>query len=320
MESAVAAPARLGSRISGRALRWLLWLAAAVALAVGLRLTVLRPAPRSRSRSSARPRGRVEESVTNSKAGTVKSRRRAELSPEVGGRVRGAPGEKGRACAPGRRPHAHRRRRLPRAGRPPGERARGGARRPARGVPDGGAARPRARAQPGALAREARLGRSGSTSCRAGATRRRRPARRPGRGSARREAALAAARVNLEKTVLRAPFDGVVAEVTTEVGEWITPSPPGLPIPPVLVLLDAGAIYVSAPMDEVDVGKVRAGQPVRVTFDAFPGRSFAGRVTRVAPYVQDVAGAEPHVRDRGGARRRGFRARAAARAPRRTSR
>ena len=94
--------------------------------------------------------------------------------------------------------------------------------------------------------------------------------------------------MNLEKTVLRAPFDGVVAEFRTEVGEWITPSPPGLPIPPVIVLLDAGAIYVSAPMDEVDVGKVRAGQPARVTFDAYPGRSFPGRVTRVAPYVHDA--------------------------------
>jgi HlyD family secretion protein len=94
--------------------------------------------------------------------------------------------------------------------------------------------------------------------------------------------------VNLGKTVLRAPFNGVVADVTTEVGEWITPSPPGLPIPPVIVLLDPNAIYVSAPMDEVDVAKVRVGQPVRITLDAYPGRSFAGKVTRVAPYVMDV--------------------------------
>ena len=94
MESAVAAPARLGSRISGRALRCLLWLAAAAALAVGLRLTVLRPArvPVTVFRAAA---GRVEESVTNSKAGTVKSRRRAELSPEIGGRVRELPAKKG---------------------------------------------------------------------------------------------------------------------------------------------------------------------------------------------------------------------------------
>jgi HlyD family secretion protein len=102
------------------------------------------------------------------------------------------------------------------------------------------------------------------------------------------DAALEAARVNLEKAVLRAPFDGVVAELKTEVGEWITPSPPGLPIPPVIVLLDPASTYVSAPMDEVDVGKIRSGQAVRITLDAFPGRSFSGKVTRVAPYVQDA--------------------------------
>jgi HlyD family secretion protein len=96
------------------------------------------------------------------------------------------------------------------------------------------------------------------------------------------------AHANLEKTVLRAPFDGVVADVTTELGEWITPSPPGLPIPPVIVLYDDASTYVSAPMDEVDVAKVRVGQPARVTLDAYSGKPFPGRVTRVAPYVLDL--------------------------------
>ena len=254
MESAVAAPARLGSRISGRALRFLLWLAAAAALAVGLRLTVLRPArvPVTVFRAAA---GRVEESVTNSKAGhgQIPPPRRA-LARDRRPRAR-APGEEGRPCAPGRRPHADRRGRLPRAGRRPAERrSRRRCRRASRpaGRPSSSTASSRATRR--SRARSSSRW-SGSTSSRAGATRRRRPARRPGRGSARRGPALVAARVNLEKTVLRAPFDGVVAEVTTEVGEWITPSPPGLPIPPVIVLLDAGATYVSAPMDEVDVGK-----------------------------------------------------------------
>jgi HlyD family secretion protein len=88
--------------------------------------------------------------------------------------------------------------------------------------------------------------------------------------------------------VLRAPFAGVVAEVSAELGEWITPSPPGLPIPPVVEILDNESIYVSAPLDEVDVGRVRAGPPVRITLDAYPGRSFDGRVARVAPYVLDL--------------------------------
>ena len=84
------------------------------------------------------------------------------------------------------------------------------------------------------------------------------------------------------------PQDGVVAEFSTEEGEWVTPSPPGLPIPPVLELFDPGDNYVSAPLDEVDVGRVKTGATVRVTFDAYPGKSFPGRVTRVADYVVDV--------------------------------
>jgi HlyD family secretion protein len=87
---------------------------------------------------------------------------------------------------------------------------------------------------------------------------------------------------------LRAPFDGVVAEISCEVGEWITPSPPGLPIPPVIEVLDDRAIYVSAPLDEVDVGRVHVGQPVRITLDAHPGESFPGRLDRVAPYILDL--------------------------------
>ncbi len=101
-------------------------------------------------------------------------------------------------------------------------------------------------------------------------------------------ASLDVARVVVGKTVLRAPFDGVVAEISTEEGEWVTPSPPGLPIPPVLELFDPEDNYVSAPLDEVDVGRVKAGATVRVTLDAYPGRTFSGNVTRVADYVLDL--------------------------------
>jgi HlyD family secretion protein len=85
-----------------------------------------------------------------------------------------------------------------------------------------------------------------------------------------------------------APFAGVVAEVSIEAGEWTTPSPPGLPIPPVIDLIDISSLYVSAPMDEVDSARIRTGQTVRVTVDSHPGRSFPGHVRRVAPYVLDL--------------------------------
>ena len=99
-------------------------------------------------------------------------------------------------------------------------------------------------------------------------------------------AALAAARATLAKTVITAPFDGVVLDITTEVGEWISPSPPGVFIPPVVDLINPGTLYVSAPLDEADVARVRIGLPVRITMDAFRGRSFAGKISYVSSYVE----------------------------------
>ncbi|KAB2966563.1 MAG: efflux RND transporter periplasmic adaptor subunit, partial [Thermoanaerobaculia bacterium] len=101
-------------------------------------------------------------------------------------------------------------------------------------------------------------------------------------------AGLALAREALARRVLRAPFDGVLAEISTEIGEFITPAPPGVPIPAVMDLMDPGSIYLSLPMDEVDAGRLRTGLPARATVDSRAGEQFPGRVTRVAPYVLDV--------------------------------
>ncbi|MFL6193652.1 MAG: efflux RND transporter periplasmic adaptor subunit, partial [Thermoanaerobaculia bacterium] len=89
------------------------------------------------------------------------------------------------------------------------------------------------------------------------------------------------------QTVIRAPFDGIVADLSVELGEYTTPSPPGMPIPPVLDVLDPGSIYVSAPMDEVDSSRIHPGQTARVTVDSYPGRDFPAHVRRVAPFVLD---------------------------------
>ncbi|MDP2032239.1 MAG: efflux RND transporter periplasmic adaptor subunit [Polaromonas sp.] len=91
-----------------------------------------------------------------------------------------------------------------------------------------------------------------------------------------------------QRTVLVAPFDGTVAKIVGEVGEYSTPSPPGVATPPAIDLIDDSCLYVKAPMDEVDAPKISAGQPVRITLDALPGRSFPGKVRRVAPYVTAV--------------------------------
>jgi HlyD family secretion protein len=97
-----------------------------------------------------------------------------------------------------------------------------------------------------------------------------------------------AAQATLERTRVRAPFAGVVAEINGELGEFVTPSPVGIPTPPSIDLIDTSCLYVTAPIDEVDAPQVRAGMPARISLDAFPGKSFAGHVRRVAPYVLDA--------------------------------
>lgn len=99
------------------------------------------------------------------------------------------------------------------------------------------------------------------------------------------EAALKAAQAAVDRTILRAPFDGTIAEINAELGEYITPSPPGIPTLPAIDLLDLSCIYVSAPIDEVDVRQIRAGMTACVSLDAFPEKRCSGKVSRIAPYV-----------------------------------
>jgi HlyD family secretion protein len=94
-------------------------------------------------------------------------------------------------------------------------------------------------------------------------------------------------KAHLERTQLHAPFAGVIAEINGELGEFVTPSPVGIPTPPTVDLIDATCLYISAPIDEVDAPRVRAGLPARISLDAFPDRFFSGHVRRVAPYVLD---------------------------------
>jgi HlyD family secretion protein len=96
------------------------------------------------------------------------------------------------------------------------------------------------------------------------------------------------AKARLELTILRAPFDGVVAEINGELGEFVTPSPIGVATRPAVDLIDSSCLYISAPIDEVDAPAVRAGQEAIITLDAFPTEKFPGTVRRVAPYVLDI--------------------------------
>ena len=109
------------------------------------------------------------------------------------------------------------------------------------------------------------------------------------RASARvADARIDVARAKLERTELIAPFDGVVAEVNGELNEYVTPSPPGIPTPPAVDLIDNTCFYVTAPIDEVDATKISLAQSARVSLDAFGDRRFPGTVRRIAPYVLDL--------------------------------
>jgi len=269
--------------------RWvkrLLVVAAIVACGAAVKLTVFRPKPVPVTVFRA-ARGRVEETVANSKAGTVTARRRAKISPQIGGMVAFLGARKGATVKAGdvllRIADQDLRANLGLS----------------RGEQRSAEATVREACATAAQA-ERDLSRSESLrgekivseeiierlrSVRDAAVARCESARAQ---TERAKAAVALAQANLEKTVLRAPFDGIVADLKAEMGEWVSPSPPALPIPPVYDIIDPTSIYVSAPIDEVDAGRVRTGQPTRITLDPIPGKSFDGKVARVAPYVQDL--------------------------------
>ncbi|WP_429126746.1 efflux RND transporter periplasmic adaptor subunit [Aeromonas media] len=102
------------------------------------------------------------------------------------------------------------------------------------------------------------------------------------------EALVAQVEARLSERRLQAPFAGVVAEVNSKLGEYMTPSPPGVAMPPVIDLIDDNCLYVSAPIDEVDAARLKVGQSARILLDAMPGRDFAATVTRIAPYVKEL--------------------------------
>lgn len=103
------------------------------------------------------------------------------------------------------------------------------------------------------------------------------------------ESKLAVAIAAMDRTQLKAPFDGTIAEVNGELGEFVTPSPIGIATPPAVDLIDTSCLYVSAPIDEVDAPEIKADMTARISLDAFGKEYFKGKVRRVAPYVLDIA-------------------------------
>jgi HlyD family secretion protein len=269
--------------------KWLIRIGIVVAIVVVfmlLKATILAPKPVPVLVTEVAS-GQVEETVTNSRAGTVTARRRAKLSPEIGGKVVELPYREGDVVEQGavvlRIEDSAQRARLElserdlEAATAERERACLTAERTAREYQRMERLAAEQIVSTDLLDEIESRREASRAACRAAVA-----------GESRARAAVGVASADLAKTVLTAPFNGVVAEVATEIGEWTTPSPAALPVPPVIDILDPASIYISAPMDEVDSARIQTGQQARITVDSHRDQSFTGTVRRVAPYVLDI--------------------------------
>jgi HlyD family secretion protein len=91
----------------------------------------------------------------------------------------------------------------------------------------------------------------------------------------------------LNDTNVRAPFDGIITQIFANEGSFVSPSMAGgggLSAQSSSILtLASNHLQVLVNLSEAQIAKVRLGQPVNFTVDAFPGQSFSGRVERIAP-------------------------------------
>jgi len=84
-----------------------------------------------------------------------------------------------------------------------------------------------------------------------------------------------------------APMDGTVLTKNVEIGESITSGVSSFNAGTVLfTVADVSKMIVKAGVNEVDIGKIRVGMPVKVTLDAYPKVAFAGRIDRISPAVR----------------------------------
>jgi HlyD family secretion protein len=94
-----------------------------------------------------------------------------------------------------------------------------------------------------------------------------------------RDAALAQAKVDLERTEIRSPVDGVVIKRSVDVGQTVAAS---LQAPELFIIArNLQDMQVEASIDEADIARIRPQQSVGFTIDAFPGRNFEGRVSQI---------------------------------------
>jgi HlyD family secretion protein len=92
---------------------------------------------------------------------------------------------------------------------------------------------------------------------------------------------------NFKGSNIVAPMDGVVLTKNVEIGESITSGVSSFNAGTVLfTVADTSRMIVKAGVNEVDIGKIHVGLPVRVTLDAYPKVRFDGKIDRIAPAVR----------------------------------
>ncbi|MDF3035741.1 MAG: HlyD family efflux transporter periplasmic adaptor subunit [Paucimonas sp.] len=102
-----------------------------------------------------------------------------------------------------------------------------------------------------------------------------------------REAALAQARIDLERTKIKAPVSGVVIKRSVEKGQTVAAS---LQAPELFIIAEnLSDMQVDTSIDESDIGRIRLGQKATFTVDAFPGRTFEGEVKQIRKAAQNVS-------------------------------
>ncbi len=95
-------------------------------------------------------------------------------------------------------------------------------------------------------------------------------------------AELMVAEAAIAKMTIRAPVAGTVLQVNAKTGELAAPSA----TQPLVLLGDVSALRVRAELDERDFGEIKVGQSVAVRAAAFRGREFGGKVSFIAPIVE----------------------------------
>jgi RND family efflux transporter MFP subunit len=104
---------------------------------------------------------------------------------------------------------------------------------------------------------------------------------------AQAKADVAFAEAQLQNTIIRAPFTGVVVKKMAEVGESVAPIPPGVNISTssgaIVALADLATLEVEADVAEANVAKVGNGQPAEVTVEAIPDRRYQAVLRQVIP-------------------------------------